>query len=339
MNFALRCTQDFFRYQFFTKRSSPVELNGIKLKWYLIFSLISTGYWRSPTQALSTKLGSFLLSLEFWHPLPQRVALWGSRKYFRNCKMNTEQRTLIPGFRGQQDRFLCWNAEVKAILKAKRFWYAARGDGAASCLRVTKTERMREMMGLERLWLLSSLKLSLAQWSSRLLVRYHLQAWWLSKMIHKKCDSSYISATAQSQRLAKPLCIYLLAQTHYNGQAMHEYVTKWELMSAHLASMGALIYKTLLVTMSVESFVDAVKSQFGSAISASLSWNTLTWQSLSVYLLQYFVSQQSSKLSSAPFKGKAIIVQPKKNGIRKIKKYRRKWCGTLILWHDCLHLS
>lgn len=46
--------------------------------------------------------------------------------------MNVEQGSLVPRFKGQQDNFLYWSGQIKAILKAKRVWHVGRGDDGAS---------------------------------------------------------------------------------------------------------------------------------------------------------------------------------------------------------------
>lgn len=90
-------------------------------------------------------------------------------------------------------------------------------------------------------------------------------------------------------------------------------------MSQKLGSMGAPIDESLLAIRSLESFGHRPKSSFGSAFPALLTKDELTYQSVSMPLLQTFVSQQSSKLSDELVKEMDFIVQPKKDKNKKIK--------------------
>lgn len=63
-------------------------------------------------------------------------------------------------------------------------------------------------------------------------------------------------------------------------------------MSTQPASMNAFIDEGMIVAMFVEIFRDCLKSPSGTALSALLTREDLTWQLVTPILLQEFVSLQ-----------------------------------------------
>lgn len=84
----------------------------------------------------------------------------------------------------------------------------------------------------------------------------------------KSLHERYLTTTAFSKSTVHTT----LSWMGYTGQSKTEYVIKWELHSANLPSMDALMNEGLLVTMLTEFFGDRSRPQYGAALSALLTW-------------------------------------------------------------------
>lgn len=106
---------------------------------------------------------------------------------------------------------------------------------------------------------------------------------------------------------------------------MDEYLSKWEGMSAQLASMGAAIDEGLLTTMLVESFGARSDSEYGGALSALLTKDNLSWNQVSARLLQEYTSARAAGSSGSrrPTTDEALNTVDRNRG----KKMKCWYCG------------
>lgn len=90
---------------------------------------------------------------------------------------------------------------------------------------------------------------------------------------------------------------------------MQNYVTRWEQISTQLTSLYASINEFLMIAMFVKRFRDRSELTIGTALSALLTSDALTWPLVTSPLSQKFASQKGSRLMGETSQDKRFVIQ------------------------------
>jgi len=225
----------------------------------------------------------------------------------KRIKMETE-RLRLPFFKGPQDNFLYWSAQIKSTLKAKRVWSVVRAADAPVSS-VTQTNGNNEEQVTESSVVVYQDDDEKRDVACSIILRSLGPVPFASIMKHQENPrmmwSLLHSRYASSTTFSKASVQTKLARTKYAGQAMDVYVPKWEQLSSQLDVMNASIDEGLLITMFLESFGNRSKSDYGSTISALLSKDTLEWHTVSTRLIQEYQSVTLTKTTGGGGVGSA----------------------------------
>ena len=190
----------------------------------------------------------------------------------------------IPRFRGHQDNFYFWSAQIKAILKAKKAWKVVRPtsgtvsttDGSSQVVTATSKKLLSEEAANDIAC--SVILQGLGEVPFAAVMQYQDDPQKMWNVLHERyaAVSSFSKASIHTS----------LARLKYGGENMDSYLSKWERYNAQLAAMGSPLDESLLISMFFESFGSRSESRFGGAISAMLTRENVSWQQVCARMLE-----------------------------------------------------
>jgi len=212
----------------------------------------------------------------------------------------------LPFFKGPQDNFLYWSARIKALLKSKKVWSVVRDPTAPASSSSEVQDNSNEVQDNTTTTATATPDASAAAAATLLaeqekkdvacsiilrslgpvpfaaVMRYQEEprTMWTLLQARYASDTTFSKASIHTE----------LARMKYQGQTMDVYISKWEQLSAQLDVMKSSLDEGLLITMFFESFGNRRTSDYGSAISAMLTKDSLHWPQVTARMMQEYKS-------------------------------------------------